>query len=98
MNTCLNKILTCGLAQSYIIVSIVMNTCVSESLVWKGGKKTLSLSEQRRFCLGLLGWCPCINCSPLPMASKYPSKRLSLKRKETADQSSLKERLFKDKK
>ena len=74
-----------------------MNTCVSESLLCKG-KKSLSLSEQRRFCLGLPGWCPCIDCSPLPMASKDPSKPLSLKRKErAADQSSLEKRPSKKK-
>ena len=66
-------------------ISAVMNTCVSESLLWKGEKKVLALSEQRRFCLGLPGWCPCTDCSSellLPMASKDPRKPLSLKRKE----------------
>ena len=56
---------------------------VSDSLLWKGEEKFLSLDDQRKFCLGLAGWCPCIDCTDPEMASTDPNKPLSLKRKAT---------------
>jgi len=35
---------------------------VSASLIRKRPRVPLSSEEQKRFCLGLAGWCPCDNC------------------------------------
>ena len=56
---------------------------VSDSLLWKGEVKFLSLDDQRKFCLGLPGSCPCIDYTDPEMASTDPNKPLSLKRKGT---------------
>lgn len=62
-----------------------MNTgVVSDSLLWRGEKRFLSLADQRKFCLGIVGWCPCIDCTSPEMALIDQEKPLSLKRKMTA--------------
>ena len=68
-----------------IVLKFLMNTdcVVSDSLLWKGEEKFLSLADQRRFCLGIPGWCPCINCTEPEMATIDPSKPLGRKRKTT---------------
>ena len=35
---------------------------VSASLIRKRPRVLLSKEEQKRFCLGLAGWCPCDDC------------------------------------
>lgn len=66
-----------------------MNTecVVSDSLLWRGEKRFLSLADQRKFCLGIVGWCPCIDCTSPEMALIDQEKPLSLKRKMTASKS-----------
>ena len=56
------------------------NCVVSNSLLWKGEEKFLSLADQRRFCLGIPGWCPCIDCTEPEIATIDPGKLLSHKR------------------
>ena len=51
------------------------NTCVVSKSLIRTTKPNLSKEEERRFCLGLVGWCPCSNCSPME------TKSLILKRK-----------------
>ena len=66
-----------------IILKVLMNAdcVVSDSLLWKGEEKFLSLADQRRFCLGIPGWCPCIDCTEPKMASIDSGKPLGRKRK-----------------
>lgn len=62
-------------------LKIMNERVVSSSLLWKGEKKFLSLADQRKFCLGIVGWCPCVDCIDSEMATIDPNKPLSLKRK-----------------
>ena len=79
--------LICGTPQTTFFEIMNSECIVSESLLWKGEKKYLSLADQRKFCLGLPGWCPCVDCTDPEMATTDPDKPLSLKRKApTRDQ------------
>ena len=67
---------------SQIINTEIMakNTCtVSKSLI-RTTKPNLSKEQERRFCLGLVGWCPCSDCSPT-----MDQKSLRLKRKRRGE-------------
>ena len=64
------------------------NCVVSDSLLWKGEEKFLSLADQRRFCLGIPGWCPCINCTEPEMATIDPGKPLGRKRRTAGSSAS----------
>ena len=59
---------------------------VSDLLLWKGEKWSLLLADQRKFCLGIIGCRPCIDCASPKMASIDPNKPLSLKLKATASE------------
>ena len=69
---------------SDILSSIMNSECVvSNLLLWKDENKFLSLDNRRKFCLGIVRWCPCVDCTDPEMACVDPSKPLSCKQKPT---------------
>ena len=55
--------------------------CVISKFILERGKSVLTQQEQQDFCLGLLGWCLCRDCSPGGMDQARCKKAMSLKRK-----------------
>ena len=46
---------------------------VSKSLLVTQPRAPLTEEESKRFCLGLVGWCPCADCSPPSESSSLDS-------------------------
>lgn len=50
-----------------------MSEVVSKSLLVTQPRIPLSEEESRKFCLGLIGWCPCVDYSPPSESSSLDS-------------------------
>jgi len=65
---------------TFVLRWLIMNVIVSKSLIVNKRLASLTKENESDFCLGLVGWCPCSDCSDFEMQSVKAGKSVQKKR------------------